>query len=240
VILNTATGVAIMLGTGSFQSPSSYASALPIGVVVGDFNLDGNLDVAVSDTSDTAGQVIVFVGNGDGTLGSSYAFSAGGSSLWMATGDLNGDGREDIAVANYNRNSVPGGDTVAVLLNTTPLPAIPVSIRIKPPAAAPVAINLGSGGATPVAILSTTSFDARQVDPGTISLSGAQVRRNGNNGSYSCSNQDVNNDGLLDLLCQVYTNEFELLNGSTVAILTGKTLSGTSIRGEEAITIVPK
>jgi hypothetical protein len=112
-----------------------------------------------------------------------------------------------------------------------------VAIQIKPPAQAPVQINLKSGGATPVAILSTPNFDATQVDPATISLAGAPVRLLGG-GSYSCSAQDVNGDGLPDLVCQVVTSQLQLSPTSTQAVLTGMNSSGAYIQGTEAILVV--
>jgi hypothetical protein len=84
-----------------------------------------------------------------------------------------------------------------------------VAIEIKPPAQAPVRINLESRNATPVAIISTPNFDATQVDPATISLAGAGVRLR-RNGTYSCTAEDVNRDGLPDLVCQVVTSQLQL------------------------------
>lgn len=56
----------------------------------------------------------------------------------------------------------------------------------------------------PVAILSSPAFDATQVDPATVTLAGATVMRRGN-GQFSCHPEDVNADGLLDLVRQVMT-----------------------------------
>jgi hypothetical protein len=112
-----------------------------------------------------------------------------------------------------------------------------VTIQIKPPAQAPVQINLKSGGVTPVAILSTPSFDATKVDPATISLAGAGVRLRGN-GTYSCTSEDVNGDGLPDPVCQVVTRQLQLGPTSTQAVLTGMTSSGAYIQGAEAILVV--
>jgi hypothetical protein len=117
-------------------------------------------------------------------------------------------------------------------------PMFPVTISIKPPAKAPVPINLGSGGVTPVAILSSAVFDATQVDPSTIRLSGAPVSSLGG-GRYSCNAQDVNRDGKPDLVCRMVTDEIQLKPPASVAILTGMTFSGAQIQGAEAIRLVP-
>ncbi len=116
-------------------------------------------------------------------------------------------------------------------------PTLTVSIEIKPPASAPVSINLSSAGVIPVAILSSPTFDATQVNQATISLSGSTVKLKGNN-QYQCSVQDVNGDGLNDLLCQVVTDQTQLQAGATIATLTAQTLSGQAIQGQEAIQLV--
>lgn len=114
-----------------------------------------------------------------------------------------------------------------------------VSIQIKPPAAPPVPINLSASGVIPVAILSTSTFDATQVDPESISLAGAMVKLIGKGSKYSCSSQDVNGDGLADLVCQISTANFQV-PGDSNAVLEGQTVGGQPIQGEEAITIVPQ
>src|SRR5438445_3188752 len=74
----------------------------PRSVAVGDFNGDGRLDLAVTNASsyDVPGTVSVLLGNGDGTFQSALSFAAGTDAASVAVGDLNGDGRPDLAVAN--------------------------------------------------------------------------------------------------------------------------------------------
>jgi concanavalin A-like lectin/glucanase superfamily protein len=123
--------------------------------------------------------------------------------------------------------------------NGTPL-VQNVSIEIKPPATAPVPINQSASGVIPVAILSSATFDATQVDPASVSLAGARVKMIGKSSKYSCSIQDVNGDGLNDLLCQVSTAQFMIEPGDSTAELEAQTFSGQPIQGQEAITIVPQ
>src|SRR5881397_2620325 len=80
----------------------------PRSVAVGDFNGDGRLDLAVTNASsyDVPGTVSVLLGNGDGTFQSALSFAVGSNPLSVAVGDVNGDGRLDLAVANYYSNDV--------------------------------------------------------------------------------------------------------------------------------------
>ena len=123
-----------------------------------------------------------------------------------------------------------------------------VDIDIKP-GSYPNAINLGSYGLIPVAIFSGEDFDANTVDPNTVTLSGALVARRGKGGEkFMAHEEDVNADGLVDLVVQVVTGEIDagLLeeveeDGVTYiyAVLTGSTYDGQDIEGEDEIIIVP-
>ena len=116
---------------------------------------------------------------------------------------------------------------------------ITVEIDIKP-GSYPNAINLGSQGFIPVAILSSSDFDATTVDPDTVELAGAGVAMRGKGDKYLAHEEDVNGDGLLDLVCKVET---ENLDPETFQYgfvdLTGQTYDGASIKGEDEIIIVP-
>jgi len=114
---------------------------------------------------------------------------------------------------------------------------IPVQIDIKP-GSFPNSINLGSQGTVPVAIFSTATFDARMVDPLSITLANASVALKGK-GTPMASFQDVNQDGLLDLVVHVDTQALQLTVGDTVAILEGQTFDGRRIRGSDSVRVVP-
>ncbi len=117
--------------------------------------------------------------------------------------------------------------------------AIDVYIDIKP-GSYPNAINLGSRGLIPVAILSDEQFDATTVDPDTVELAGAGVELRGKSNKYMAHEEDVNGDGLVDLVVHVATQNLD--PGSFqdgYAILTGQTLDGQAIEGRDEISIVP-
>ena len=113
-----------------------------------------------------------------------------------------------------------------------------VSIDIKP-GSDPNSINLKSAGVIPLAILSDENFDATMVDPLTVDLNGAGVKLVGKNDEKPlCHFDDVNADGMLDLKCQVYTVDYIVELGQTVAIVKARTLDGEWIHGSDTATIV--
>ena len=120
------------------------------------------------------------------------------------------------------------------ILEPTP---INVTIDIKP-GSFPNSINLGSGGTVPVAIFSTTTFDATNVNPTTVTLASAPAKLTGK-GKPMASVQDVNGDGLPDLLVHVETQALQLSETDTVAVLRGKTFDGKTIRGTDSVRVVP-
>ncbi len=121
----------------------------------------------------------------------------------------------------------------------TPVPSTPVTIDIKPDSDNN-SINLGSNGKIPVAILSTDDFDATTVDPATITLADAGVLMRGKGDDWMSSFEDVNIDGLLDLLVHIDTQALVLDDGNMEAQLTGETFDGLSIWGTDAISLVGK
>jgi len=113
----------------------------------------------------------------------------------------------------------------------------PVNISVKPGSGSSP-INPKSHGTIPVAILSTTTFDAvTSVDTATLTFG-----RTGTEQSLGFCNpggEDVNGDGLLDLVCHFDSQATGFKAGDTLGILTGKTLLGTPILGQDTIRIVP-
>jgi hypothetical protein len=107
--------VLLGVGDGTFRNAVSYAVGLsPTGVAVGDFNGDGKPDLAVADNgvftpqtaSDTGGGVSILLNLGNGTLGLAISYAAGINPVAIAVADFNGDGRPDLAVANYGSNNL--------------------------------------------------------------------------------------------------------------------------------------
>ena len=99
-------GVSILLGNGNgtFQRPLSVALVLGVAgyrnLVVADFNRDGKLDLAEGYSA------MLLLGRGDGTFQTPISYGVPGP---LAAGDLNGDGKPDLAVAGRT-------GTVSILL----------------------------------------------------------------------------------------------------------------------------
>jgi len=100
--ISNANGVGIMLGNGdgSFQLQPTLLKGRTDFLVAGDFNGDGNPDLAAVGTIPSGAEVSIYLGNGDGTLQPAKNgwirdhVSPGGA----ATADFNGDGNLDLAV----------------------------------------------------------------------------------------------------------------------------------------------
>jgi hypothetical protein len=108
--------VSVLLGNGNgtFQGHVEYRTGLgPTKSVTGDFNLDGNLDIAVANYGPafTTGSVSILLGNGDGTFQARIDYPAGVNPIGVMVGDFDSDGAMDLAVGD---NNFPQG--VSVLL----------------------------------------------------------------------------------------------------------------------------
>ena len=110
--------VATMLGNGdgSFQAPveTDFTGAASSATVVGDFNGDGILDVALV----SAGYVKVLLGNANGTFqaGISTFFSTYAGRDGIAAADFNGDGKLDLVITGYDPYSSSGYGFAGLLL----------------------------------------------------------------------------------------------------------------------------
>jgi hypothetical protein len=121
---NGCVGVLLGNGDGTFQPVVTYGSggSYATFVVVADINGDGKPDLMVTDLfanpDDESGLVGVLLGNGDGTFQPVLTYGSGGDYAYsVVVGDVNGDGKPDLAVANACvNNSCPGNGTVDVLL----------------------------------------------------------------------------------------------------------------------------
>jgi hypothetical protein len=108
--------VTVLLGDGAGHFRPAAGSPIRVGdepssVSSGDFNGDGNTDLAVA--NDLSNDVTVLLGNGSGGFSSAPGspVKMGFSPRGLESADLNGDGRADLAVPGHpNRVSILLGD----------------------------------------------------------------------------------------------------------------------------------
>ena len=151
----------------SFAAPKSYATGFwPSGLAVADVNGDGSADLATANYGEGANSVLVLVNGGSGRFREGREYVVGESPGSVAIGELNGDRKPDLAVANEEANSV------SVLLNSGDGTFPPLRDYLTGEAPASVAIgDLNSNGRRDLATANFVVPDANITGvPGTVSV----------------------------------------------------------------------
>ncbi len=112
--------VSVLLNTGSvgivrYANKVDFATGSnPFSAVIGDLDSDGNSDIAIANNASNTISVLRNVGNiGTVNFAPKTDFEIGSAPYTVTVGDLDSDGKLDLAVTNSNSN------TVSVLLNTS-------------------------------------------------------------------------------------------------------------------------
>jgi Bacterial Ig-like domain (group 3)/FG-GAP-like repeat len=206
-------------GNGTFQSAVTYNTGNgPIAAAVADFNGDHKLDLVV--VNETDNNASVFLGNGDGTFRAPVAYSTGvgGNPLSVTVGDFNGDGKLDLAVADFHTQQVSvllgNGDGTFQTVKAYPTGANPSSVvmgdfnndgRLD---LALTSTPLGSSAGNLVSLLRGKGDGT--FGPPVLFATGSQA--------YSAALGDYNGDGAMDLAVAngVSNTVSVLLNGTGV------------------------
>ena len=222
-------------GSISFAARVDFATGInPRGVNIGDFDGDGKPDLAIAH----GGNNFMSVLRNNSTSGSiafqakvDFALSGGNSSTFVNSGDLDGDGKLDIVVANYALS------TVSVFRNTATSGTIDASsFAAKVDFATgifPFSVSIGDFDGDNKPDLATANLNDNTISvlrntasSGSINASSfaAKVDFAAGAGTISSNVGDIDGDGKLDLLGTNY-------DASTLSILRNTATSGSISAG---------
>jgi hypothetical protein len=95
--------ISVLLGNGdgTFQSAVITQPSFSVETIgLGDFNRDGNLDLATAGTAGFDSSVNILLGNGDGTFRYGASYPGGTVPVSIAVADFSGNHKLDLAIAN--------------------------------------------------------------------------------------------------------------------------------------------
>jgi hypothetical protein len=192
--------VTILLGNGdgTLRRPVSYGPFTDaFSLAVADFNKDGVLDIAVSDTASGS----LLLGNGDGTFRTGSPIGAS-NAVFFAVADFNGDGNLDLVSADNSASTIQlftgNGNGTFTLKSTYAVATPPIAL---------VAADLNGDGIPDFAAADEAVNNAGSNVTVFESSLGGYVKK-----KYSYGDEprlivaaDINQDGKLDLVTE---NEF--------------------------------
>jgi len=162
--------------------------------------------------------------------------ATGGPWVWEAY--INGMPRADVRTLEVHpvTGTIDAATYGRSAFELVPEPVLSIGIDIKPGTSENI-INIKSRGMIAVAILSSVTFDA----PNEVNRHSLRFGRTGAEASLARCNkhaQDVNGDGLPDLVCHFSTSLTGFRVGDTVGFLKGLTAEGVPIEGSDAVRIL--
>lgn len=222
-------------GTGGFASQTDFPTALgtPRAVTVGDVNADNKPDLVIG--SNPGSPFSVLLNNGAGGFGAPTLTTLNTNTGWStvaAIGDITGDGKVDLVVANHVRNTlaVIPGNGAGVFAN-------------------PTFINVGDG---PNSVVIADFNDDGLLDAATSYLESSSISVLLNNGAGGLSAPknfigggpheslvvaDFNGDGLPDLAIEGISIFLNSCSGAVAPVLPTLTITNVSI-GENPVNAV--
>ncbi len=244
ILLNTMTAGA---ATPTFAAKTDLATGVgPCSVAVADLNGDGVPDIASANEYSATVSILINTtapGAAAPTFAAKTDFTTGTGPFSVALGDLNGDGKPDLAVANYY------SDSVSLLFNTTPPGAAAPTFSVRTNFATgtgPFSVALGDLNGDGMADLAVTDSSAASVSillnttaPGSVTPSfSAKTDLTTGTTPASAALGDLNGDGKADL---AVANA----NSASVSVFINETAAGAttpsfSVKSDSAVAGSPQ
>jgi hypothetical protein len=190
-------------GLISFLPKLNYATGSnPVSIAVGDLDRDGKLDIAVVNSNSNTISIFRNVSTvGTIAFAAKIDYTTGNSPYGLAIGDLDGDGKPDIAIDNY------GSNTVSTFKNVGSPGSISFAAKVDYlTGSGPNSVFIGDVDGDGKPDLSIPNLDANTVSvlrntstPGTISFAAKTDYTTGVN-PWNVQLGDLNGDGKLDLV----------------------------------------
>ena len=210
-------------GTVSFATKVDFTTGfLPYSVSIGDMDGDGKPDLAVANFNSNTVSVLRSTSvSGTVSFATKVDFTTGTQPISVSIGDIDGDGKLDLAVTNYASN------TVSVFRSTSVSGTVNFAAKVDfTTGAAPISVSIGDidvDGKADLAVanngINTVSVFRSTSVSGTASFA-AKVDFTTGAYAYSVGIGDIDGDGKPDLAVAIK-------NSNTVSVLRSTSVSGT-------------
>lgn len=228
-------GLLLNQGNNKFNAQVRYSmptGSSPRSISAADVNNDGRPDLVVANSG--SDEIAVFLNNGNGIFANrvSYALSVGAAPYSVALGDVNGDGKVDIVVANS------GAHNAAVLLNTGNgafASSVPYSTGANSSPRSVALADVNNDGQLDIVVANTLAENvAVLLNLGTGAFAAATTYSTGAGSAPSAVVVgDMNNDGKVDIVVANYGADtvgvlFQSVGGLFAKLASFTTGSGSS------------